>query len=50
VLFGDGWALLRTSNTQSVIVARFEARTQERLEEIRGEVADWLATHDVALP
>ena len=25
VLFGDGWALLRTSNTQPVIVARFEA-------------------------
>jgi phosphomannomutase/phosphoglucomutase len=50
VLFGDGWALLRTSNTQPVIVARFEAHTPERLEEIRGEVATWLATHDVTLP
>ena len=50
VQFGDGWALLRTSNTQPVIVARFEARTSERLEEIRGEVAGWLATHAVSLP
>ncbi len=31
VLFGDGWGLLRTSNTQPVLVARFEARTPERL-------------------
>lgn len=50
VLFGDGWALLRTSNTQPVIVARFEARTAERLEVIRSEVADWLATQGVSLP
>ncbi len=47
VLFGDGWGLLRTSNTQPVIVARFEARTQERLEEIRTTVEDWLATQGV---
>ena len=50
VLFGDGWALLRTSNTQPVIVARFEARTQERLDEIRDEVGGWLADHGVTLP
>jgi phosphomannomutase / phosphoglucomutase len=50
VLFGDGWALLRTSNTQPVIVARFEARTEERLREIRHEVAAWLDTHGVSLP
>jgi phosphomannomutase/phosphoglucomutase len=50
VQFGDGWALLRTSNTQPVIVARFEARTRERLAEIRTEVAEWLATRGVALP
>jgi phosphomannomutase / phosphoglucomutase len=50
VLFGDGWALLRTSNTQPVIVARFEARTQARLDEIRDEVAGWLAGHGVSLP
>jgi phosphomannomutase/phosphoglucomutase len=50
VLFGDGWALLRTSNTQPVIVARFEARTEERLEEIRSEVDSWLSGHVVSLP
>ena len=35
VLFGDGWGLLRASNTQPVLVLRYEARTTERLEEIR---------------
>lgn len=34
VLFGDGWGLVRASNTQPVLVLRFEARTTERLEEI----------------
>ncbi len=47
VLFGDGWALLRASNTQPVIVARFEARTEERLGEIRSEVEAWLAEQGV---
>ncbi len=47
ILFGDGWGLLRTSNTQPVIVARFEARTPERLEEIRETVESWLATQDI---
>ncbi|KPJ83117.1 MAG: hypothetical protein AMS19_05475 [Gemmatimonas sp. SG8_23] len=50
VLFGDGWALLRTSNTQPVIVARFEARSPERLAEIRAEVASWLEEQGVTLP
>ena len=34
VQFGDGWGLVRASNTQPVLVRRFEARTQERLAEI----------------
>ncbi|MGQ9712797.1 MAG: hypothetical protein ACUVRC_09085 [Desulfotomaculales bacterium] len=29
VLFGDGWGLVRASNTQPVLVARCEARTPE---------------------
>ncbi len=33
--FGDGWGLLRASNTQPVLVLRFEAKTQSRLEEIK---------------
>jgi phosphomannomutase/phosphoglucomutase len=35
VEFGDGWGLVRASNTQPVLVVRFEARTAARLEEIR---------------
>jgi len=47
ILFGDGWGLLRTSNTQPVVVARFEARTSERLDEIRSEVLGWLREQGV---
>ncbi len=35
VVFEDGWGLLRASNTQPVLVLRYEARTSQRLEEIR---------------
>jgi phosphomannomutase/phosphoglucomutase len=35
VEFGDGWGLVRASNTQPALVVRFEARTPQRLEEIR---------------
>jgi phosphomannomutase/phosphoglucomutase len=38
VLFGDGWGLVRASNTQPVLVLRFEALTSERLAAIRSEV------------
>src|SRR5262249_20882450 len=31
----DGWGLVRASNTQRVLVVRFEARSERRLEEIR---------------
>jgi phosphomannomutase/phosphoglucomutase len=47
VLFGDGWGLIRASNTQPVLVVRFEARTPERLAEIRGEMEAWLRTRGV---
>lgn len=33
--FGDGWAALRSSNTEPVITTRFEAQTEERLHAIR---------------
>ena len=35
VVFDDGWGLIRASNTQPVIVLRFEANTPDRLKEIR---------------
>jgi phosphomannomutase/phosphoglucomutase len=49
VLFGDGWGLIRASNTQPVLVMRFEARTEERVAEIRAEMEGWLATQGVAV-
>lgn len=42
VLFGDGWGLIRASNTEPVLVARYEAKTPERLAEIRGLMEGWL--------
>ena len=33
--FGDGWGLVRASNTEPAITTRFEARTIERVREIR---------------
>jgi phosphomannomutase/phosphoglucomutase len=34
IKFGDGWGLVRASNTQPVIVCRFEANSPERRDEI----------------
>jgi phosphomannomutase/phosphoglucomutase len=39
--------LLRASNTQPVLVARYEARTAERLAEIRAEMERWLRDQGV---
>ncbi|MEI8173118.1 MAG: phosphomannomutase/phosphoglucomutase [Deltaproteobacteria bacterium] len=36
--FGDGWGLIRSSNTQPVLVLRFEASTEERLQYIKNMV------------
>ena len=38
ILMKDGWGLVRSSNTQPVLVLRFEANTKERLAEIKDEV------------
>jgi phosphomannomutase/phosphoglucomutase len=40
VNFGNAWALVRASNTQPVIVMRFEADSQERLDEVRSLIED----------
>jgi phosphomannomutase/phosphoglucomutase len=47
VLFGDGWGLIRASNTQPVLVVRFEARSEQRLAEIRAEMEGWLRSRGV---
>jgi phosphomannomutase/phosphoglucomutase len=49
ILFGDGWGLIRASNTQAILVLRFEAPTAERLQVMRDEVAAWLRTEGVTL-
>ena len=41
--FGDGWGLVRASNTTPLLILRFEADTEERLQEIRGIVQTKLA-------
>ena len=40
VLFNDGTALVRASNTGPNITTRFEAKTEERLQEIKSEFLD----------
>ena len=35
ITFDDGWALVRASNTQPVLVLRFESTSQDRLNEIQ---------------
>jgi phosphomannomutase/phosphoglucomutase len=34
-VFQDGWGLIRASNTQPVLVMRFEAKSEASLQEIR---------------
>jgi phosphomannomutase / phosphoglucomutase len=48
VLYGDGWGLIRASNTQPILVTRYEARTPERLAAIRAEMEGWLRSQGVA--
>ena len=47
VLWGDGWGLIRASNTEPVLVGRFEARTEDRLAEIQGAMEGWLAEQGI---
>ena len=47
VLFGDGWGLIRASNTQPVLVTRYEALTRERLDAIQREMEDWLRSQGI---
>ena len=43
ITFAEGWGLLRASNTQPVLVLRFEAATPAALAVYRTEVESWLA-------
>jgi len=43
ISFEHGWGLVRASNTQAILVLRFEADSQEHLDEIRNEVEETVA-------
>ena len=47
VQFDGGWGLLRASNTQPVLVMRFEARDSARLAHIRETFEAWLRQQGV---
>lgn len=44
ITFPDGWGLVRASNTQPVLVMRFEAASKEALDRIQKEVVDTIET------
>jgi len=39
-IFDDGWGLVRPSNTQPILVLRFEAETQKALDRIQSMVME----------
>jgi phosphomannomutase/phosphoglucomutase len=47
ITFPEGWGLLRASNTQPVLVLRFEAASAPALSAYRAEVEDWLSRNGV---
>jgi len=49
VLFPHGWGLARASNTQPVLVLRFEAKDEEHLAQYRREVEEAVAEAKAAL-
>ncbi|MBE3591876.1 MAG: phosphoglucosamine mutase [Thermoanaerobacter sp.] len=47
VLFDEGWGLVRASNTGPELIVRCEAKTKEKLEEIKKELSEALAKFGV---
>ena len=45
----DSWALIRASNTQPVIVLRFEASSEEQLSALQDEIRSWLEGEGLSL-
>jgi phosphomannomutase/phosphoglucomutase len=50
VAFDDGWGLVRASSNLPELVLRFEARTPERLQEIKETFRRYLAKYPEADP
>jgi phosphomannomutase/phosphoglucomutase len=49
VQFDGGWGLLRASNTQPVLVLRYEALTPAQLESIKSTMEGWLRNQGVTI-
>ncbi|OIQ60440.1 phosphomannomutase/phosphoglucomutase [Neomoorella thermoacetica] len=47
IIFPDGWALVRASNTQPVLVARCEAKTRKALERISQSLSEALSYYPI---
>jgi len=47
--FSEGWGLVRASNTNAALTARFEATSEEALEMIKGEFREQIALVDSTL-
>jgi len=47
ITFPEGWGLLRASNTQAILVMRFEATNPQARDAYHGEVVSWLAGQGV---
>jgi phosphomannomutase / phosphoglucomutase len=50
VIFADGWGLLRASNTQPVLVMRFEAANEHLLKQYQAEVEQVLESSRAGTP
>ena len=50
VLSEDGWWLLRASNTQAVLVARCEAKTEAGLERLKAQLVRQLEASGLEAP
>ena len=48
--FAHGWGLIRASNTQPILVLRFEATDERSLAEYQREVLHWLSERGVQGP
>ena len=42
IIFEEGWGLVRASNTQAILVLRFEANSPDALDAIRSEVESFV--------
>jgi phosphomannomutase len=50
VLTDDGWWLLRASNTQAVLVARAEAKSEDGLDRLKGAISEQLQASGLKAP